>query len=879
MLIEPSTLPTPIAHVARRLNVAGGEAFANTFLAASYLAEAAIKMLAITLYAGLRERGSDHAYRIGHQLVRADGLGMWEVAIRDSTTQPLVGFLPPEMNALVTWANKIRTKTEDEWFKRAQQALDRIFEALDIENVVPERKPTARNIIAALVQIRNKTKAHGAVAENFYSIANEPYIEAIQMFLDNCPIFNKWQWFHLLPAGKGNIRLVFLHGESPHHVSEKDFDLSGISQPGVYFRPDQPRHLISCADLLRSDLECSTFLFPNGGYSASGEAWFINYGTGYTSRQEVLAFIRSPVPLPPSETHGLDLLDVQSNVFGNLPQLPDGYVLRRKLEKELELRLRDKNHPIITLHGRGGIGKTSLALKVAHQLAGEANPHFEYVVWFSARDVDLRPTGPISVKPAVINLEMISRIYGTLFEVEGNLENFAKILTSPQIHSQKGILFIFDNFETMTDVRGLHQFLDTYTHLPNKTMITTRERAFKADFPIEVLGMEYDEASEMLKNLSNTFSIQHMINEDIIKNIYEYSEGHPYVMRILLGEILKEGKYVPVKTVLSRRVDIVNTVFERSFIKLSEDSKRVFLTIANGKSTISELALVVVLGRRNIDVEAAIEECRRFSLISQVDYLDDQPAYFAPQIAQLFARKKLEGDPDRLLIQEDLSILRGFGVISTSQPIQIPQRESIRHFIDWCHKQADPNNAEKIRHTDLVLESLAELWPEAWMDLVTFRMRYGFEHEQVDYASRRAVEENPSSRQAWLQRAYDAKKTGDEATFISSRVRAVELEPSNVGLIYEVAYDLCRYISEHVIDIPVHRRSIYLASVREHMVNISARLDATGLSRLAWLYLLERNETEAWRYASQGLTKEKHNPHCWGIIDRLRRSGFTLEEI
>jgi hypothetical protein len=156
-------------------------------------------------------------------------------------------------------------------------------------------------------------------------------------------------------------------------------------------------------------------------------------------------------------------------------------------------------------------------------------------------------------------------------------------------------------------------------------------------------------------------------------------------------------------------------------------------------------------------------------------------------------------------------------------------------------------------------------------------MKYGFDRERIGYTSRRAVEENPTSRQAWLQRANYAKMVGDDATFISSRVRAVELDPSNVSLIYDVSYDLCRYVSEHSMEIPVNRRRVYLASVREHMVILSGRLDATGLSRLAWLYLLEGNEREAWTYASRGLSKDKRNQYCRGIIERLRKSGFNPE--
>ena len=871
-MIELSTLPTHVAQVARRLNIVGEEASADTFLITSYLAEAAIKTIAIAFHSGLSGRAPDHAYRIGYELVRADGLGTWETVIRDSTTQPIVSFLPPNMNSLITWATKLRTKPEDEWFQQAKRDIEIVFRELGIESGIPERKPTARDLIAALVQVRNKTKAHGAVGVNFFSAANQPYSNAVKLLLTHCPVF-QWQWLYLF-LSKAQPQGVLLVGDSPYRVNERVVASLNITKAGVYFRPDTNGDSLFCSDLLRSDRECNNFLFPNGGYSPTGEAWFINYGTGVTSKEDVSLFSLPPAPLPPSETHGLDALDVQSNVFGNLPQLPDGYVRRKVLEEELELRLRDKNHSIITLHGRGGIGKTSLALKVAHKLAAEVDPLFEHIVWFSARDVDLRATGPSSVRPSVINLEMVSKKYRSLFGVGGKLEDFAEVLRSPETHSNKGILFIFDNFETMADVRELHQFLDTHTHLPNKVLITSRERAFKADFPIEVKGMEYGEAVEMLTRLARELSIEGLVTEGVIKNIFDYSEGHPYVMRILIGEISKERRFVPAKSLLPKRLDIVSAVFERSFNKLSEAGKRVFLTVASWKSAVSELALIVIVGQRNLDVEEGIEECTRLSLLSRIDYLDGQPAYIAPQVARVFAQKKLEGDPDRLVIQEDLAIMQQFGVLPTSQQIQIPQEESIRRFINWCMSQSNAADKDKLSQIDATLEILAGLWPEAWINVAAFRQQHNFGREQIEYALRRSVEENPSIKEAWMQRAAYARGVEDRANFISSRIRVVELDPSDVILVREVALELCQYVVDRAAEIPITRRGVYLASVRQHMVNISDKLDATGLSRLAWLYLLEGNKPEAWRYASQGLRTDQNNEHCFNIINRLRKEGF-----
>jgi hypothetical protein len=747
-------------------------------------------------------------------------------------------------------------------------ALDTVFEELGIVNSIPERKPTVRDLIVALVQVRNKTKAHGAVGEDFFQAVNDAYLTSVSALIMSCPLFN-WRWMHLSPRKNGKNRGIILSGNNPADAKQALVAPLQLTSAGVHVWPQSAIHPLSCADLLRSNHECNSFLLPNGGF-ANGAASFIDYASGRTDVCDVAAFVRPPAPLPSSDTHGLDAFDIQSNVFGNLPQVPTGYVTRHQLEADLGRRLRDKNHPIITLHGRGGIGKTSLALRVAHDLAQEEDPVFDHIVWLSARDIDLRPSGPKDVRPAVVTLDRVAEVHGALFSSGGTVDTFAAALHSAVPGSSKGILFIFDNFETMESLRGIQEFLDTHTHLPNKVLITSRERHFKADFPIEVRGMERPEAEELTSAAAQELGIEDLISDEIVAKVFEYSEGHPYVIRVIMGEMAKEGRYVPPTSLLPRRIDIVDAVFERSFNKLSSDGRRVFLTVGSWKSIVSELALLVVLGRENVDVERGIEECVRLSLIERRYFLDEQPAYVAPQLARLFATKKLEGDPDRLLIHGDLQILHRFGVIPTAQPVQVPQDEAIQKFVEWCLGETGLTDDQG--RTDAILARLAEMWPSAWLALAQYRISRESAREDIEYALRRSVEEIPSSKEAHLQRAQFARSVSDEATFIASRLRAVEVDPGDHHLLREVALEVTKYINSHSGTIPRNRRGVYLASLRDHMSKVAHLLDATGLSRLAWLYLLEENTEMAAHYAKQGLAVEPDNDHCQRIIERLERA-------
>ncbi len=644
-------------------------------------------------------------------------------------------------------------------------------------------------LINYLIQIRNKTKAHGAVGPDFFSSYNRSYIAVVQALLNDCPAFS-WRWMHLSTREKGGTRGVLLRGVSPSYVPDSELPQFSVRRPGVHFSTGEQTY--SCADLLRTNIECSEFRLPNGGFR-DRRAEFIDYSTPRLLDEDVQQFELPPCPLPPSETEGLSNLDVQSNLIGNLPPVPQEYVHRVELENDLRERLLDGNHPIITLHGQGGVGKTSLALFVAHELAAAAEPHFEHIVWFSARDIDLRPQGPSRVQPAILDLRAVSKAYATMFDGDGTEDEFAQALRLAPSGLGRGNLYIFDNFETLLDPSGLHRFLDTHTHLPNKVLITSRERAFKADFPIEVRGMERKEAAELMRTAARSLHISGLVTDEVIDRIYEYTSGHAYVMRVIIGEIAKEGRYVPPKTLMAARTDIVDAVFQRSFDRLSPSGRLVFLVVSNSKS-ISAVALVVVLSLRNRNIQEGIDECRRLSLITEDRMRDGQAYYWAPHLARVFGRKKLDGDPDRLQVQEDLDLLRQFGVIDPSQQKSNMLEWHLRPFLNWClHIAGQPSWADRV---DEHLELLGELWAPGWLQLAEFRKRGGADPARIEAALRRAVEEMPGSKEGWLARARYAEERGDDPTRIAALVSLADSDPRNVEKLSYVGHEVCEYVKE-----------------------------------------------------------------------------------
>jgi len=151
-------LPTPLARVGQRLRPVGLESSADSFLLLSYLAEAAIKLIAISLQAGIRAESPSNAYAIAYSLVRADSLGDWEEAIAKMSSQPIAGYLPPDFHQALAWLTKRHSGEDSLGPSSASRAIEMLRRSLGMEPLGSRNLQTFRHLIRELIVIRNKTK-------------------------------------------------------------------------------------------------------------------------------------------------------------------------------------------------------------------------------------------------------------------------------------------------------------------------------------------------------------------------------------------------------------------------------------------------------------------------------------------------------------------------------------------------------------------------------------------------------------------------------------------------------------------------------------------------------------------------------------------------
>ena len=154
------------------------------------------------------------------------------------------------------------------------------------------------------------------------------------------------------------------------------------------------------------------------------------------------------------------------------------------------------------------------------------------------------------------------------------------------------------------------------------------------------------------------------MNRDFISNLINESEGHPYIVKVLLGEVARSPSIRKVSRVMALRDDILEALFERTFDAVSPGAP-VFLTLAGWRSVVPELAVEAVIvrpGNEKVDVHGAIRELVNSSLVDEIVGADDEYFLSVPLAAQVFGHKMLQSNAYRGSIAEDIKLLQQFGV-------------------------------------------------------------------------------------------------------------------------------------------------------------------------------------------------------------------------
>lgn len=194
------------------------------------------------------------------------------------------------------------------------------------------------------------------------------------------------------------------------------------------------------------------------------------------------------------------------------------------------------------IDGPGGIGKTALAVKAAHDAPAEL---FERKIFITAKVRELTAEGEAKLtdftRPAY--LAMLDEL-GRELGVEG-LERLAPESRPNELRlalAGKKALIVFDNLETLPEEERtrLFQFL---SRLPegNKAIVTSRRRADVDARIVRLDRLAKNEALGLIDELAKKYPRLARASQKEREDLYEITQGNPLLIRWIAGQLGREG--------------------------------------------------------------------------------------------------------------------------------------------------------------------------------------------------------------------------------------------------------------------------------------------------------------------------------------------------
>lgn len=279
------------------------------------------------------------------------------------------------------------------------------------------------------------------------------------------------------------------------------------------------------------------------------------------------------VGAPPSKSPALSSQDTPTDkhpvIYHNLPQPDYGTFVGRDKELEQVHRIlrpypRSREH-LVTIDGVGGIGKSALALEVAHRYLRDyarlpQDERFEALIWASAKASVLTADGIASRRQVTRTLDDIYTTVAITLDREditrAPSEDRDGLVTKAL--TQQRSLLIVDNLETVDDER-VNTFLRELP-VPTKAIVTTRHRIDVA-YPVRLVGMSRQEAQQLIVSECKKKDVT--LTREQARKLYDRTGGVPLA---LVWSVAQVGYGYDIESVLTRlgnpRGDIARFCFE-----------------------------------------------------------------------------------------------------------------------------------------------------------------------------------------------------------------------------------------------------------------------------------------------------------------------------
>ncbi|MDZ4721649.1 MAG: tetratricopeptide repeat protein [Roseiflexaceae bacterium] len=424
----------------------------------------------------------------------------------------------------------------------------------------------------------------------------------------------------------------------------------------------------------------------------------------------------------------------------NLPQRNYTQFIGRlaEIEKLTQLMLPHprSRHFVVTLDGIGGVGKSALALELAHRYRSEyetlpAQERFEAIIWASAKRTLLTAGGIQQRRPTFNTLDDLYREIVAVLEQPGLLQSTAdqrRAMAERALSAQRTLLII-DNLETVDD-EELLSFLRELPD-PTKAIITTRHRIDIA-YTIRLTGMPRADAHDLMELEASAKDVA--LPATTYDQLFHRTGGIPLAIVWSIG-LISVGHSIDsvLRRLGSGHNDITRFCFAESMATIhGRDAQRLLLALALFERSVNRQMLGEVAGLQDdiIGRDDGLAELLRLSFVDQKgDRFKLLPLTHSFALDELSRHPELERELREQWVSYLSSVAQNYGGIHW--------RWRDRHWLqqEGQHVLTLAEWAQRVARPDVLLEVLPALCYYfdligQWADAVTIG-KLGIEYARV----------------------------------------------------------------------------------------------------------------------------------------------------
>ncbi|PAV12485.1 hypothetical protein ASJ81_06270 [Methanosarcina spelaei] len=503
--------------------------------------------------------------------------------------------------------------------------------------------------------------------------------------------------------------------------------------------------------------------------------------------------------------------ECQNNLPSEDYDLVGGFVGREKEIKALKKMITSEQDRIITITGAGGIGKTSIALKIGYSFLFDLNNPFDAIIWFSAKKDKLTEDGIVPIIADIENNEKL--IVDILKIIEPDVVNKFKKAGVPSeyysnylysLFSSNKCLLIIDNLETIITDNNIIDFIKDVPR-PSQVLITSRKGLGEIERRYPLFDMAEKDAIRLFRLIANErqkIDLVKLSDENIAKLVKKV-KCYPLLIKWSIGQVIL-GKSIDeaFSEILAGDSEIAKFSFNDVFSLLSKNSKRIlFSMVVSGDKPVSKIVLKHLANISDEEFEDAIRELIITSFV--------------------FPETRENSDSDLITEYSMLSLTRGFIEIRLDDNNQTRQ-ELITRLHHLSEKLNDYEKAKSdysqslfslgiktpeekvafiyaktaknyIRSGDMVkaeenFNEALKMAPNFSYVLVEFS-KFEFNRNHIPNAlklSKKAVENNSDSYHTWFNYGLMLQKNKQYNEAIMFLTKAKEINPNHLPIYTEL---------------------------------------------------------------------------------------------